>query len=136
MGIHTKDFGETAWFKDSLSDIHWYYYLNAISQNSRAVLLSRNFQTEYGYALGDAINYRNSNGDSVRGIIYGFVDYFPGYVPVSYAMGKRWPLQEKQNYLIVAHLAQIQASWGVTPYQIWIKNEAGSAYILRFRRRE
>ena len=132
MGIHTKDFGETAWFKDSLSDIHWYYYLNAISQNSRAVLLSRNFQTEYGYALGDAINYRNSNGDSVRGIIYGFVDYFPGYVPVSYARGSDGLYQEKQNYLIVAHLAQIQASWGVTPYQIWIKNEASSAYIYDF----
>ena len=132
MGIHTKDFGETAWFKDSLSDIHWYYYLNAISQNSRAVLLSRNFQTEYGYALGDAINYRNSNGDSVRGIVYGFVDYFPGYVPVSYSLGSDGLYEEKQNYLIVAHLAQIQASWGVTPYQIWIKNEDGSSYIYDF----
>ncbi|HIS93824.1 MAG TPA: FtsX-like permease family protein [Candidatus Alectryocaccomicrobium excrementavium] len=132
MGIHTKDFGETAWFKDSLSDIHWYNYLNAISQNSRAVLLSRNFQTEYGYELGDTINYRNSSGDSVRGIVYGFVDYFPGYVPVTYSLGSDGLYQEKQTYLIVAHLAQLQASWGVAPYQIWIKNEDGSSYIYDF----
>ena len=132
MGIHTKDFGETAWFKDGLSDIHWYNYLNAISQNSRAVLLSRNFQTEYGYELGDTINYRNSSGDSVRGIVYGFVDYFPGYVPVTYSLGSDGLYQEKQTYLIVAHLAQLQASWGVAPYQIWIKNEDGSSYIYDF----
>ena len=132
MGIHTKDFGETAWFKDSLSDIHWYHYLNAMSKNSSAVLVSRNLQTEHGCRLGDAISYRSANGDSIRGVIYGFVDYFPGFEPVTYEKGADGLYAEKQNYLIVAHLSQIQSAWGVLPYQVWLKNVDDSGYLYEF----
>lgn len=132
MGIHTKSFGETAWFKDSLSDVHWYHYLNAISQNSRSILVSSNFRTNYGYKLGDSISYKNSNGDSQRGVIYGFVDYFPGFAPVTYKRGTDGIYKETENYLIVAHLQQLQSAWGITPYQIWIKNKDSSAYIYDY----
>ncbi|MBE5782326.1 MAG: FtsX-like permease family protein [Clostridiales bacterium] len=132
MGIHTKDFGEAAWFKDSLSDIHWYHYLNALSRNSRSVLLSRNFQTTHGYKLGDTITYRNKNGDSQMGIVYGFVDYFPGFLPVEYKQGTDGVFKETENYLIVAHLQQLQSSWGEEPYQLWIKNKDGSGYFYEF----
>ncbi len=132
MGIHTKDFGETAWFKDQLSDIHWYHYLNAMAQNSQAVLVSRNFQTLHGCKLGDSFIYRNAGGDTQRGIIYGFVDYFPGFAPVSYKKGTDGLYTESENYLIVAHLQQIQASWGVLPYQIWIRNRDTSDYLYAF----
>ena len=132
MAIHTREFGETAWFKDSLSDIHWYHYLNAMAQNSRSVLLSRNFQTTYGFKLGDAITYKNAAGDSLWGVIYGFVDYFPGFVPVEYKQGTDGVFKETENFLIVANLQQVQASWGVTPYEIWLKNEDGSDYLYEF----
>ena len=133
MGIHTKEFGETAWFKDTLSDIHWYHYLNAMSKNSRAILVSRNFQTKYKCELGDSITYRGSQGESLRGVIYGFVDYFPGYEPIVYKRGSNGLYSETDNYLIVAHLQQIQSSWGVFPYQIWIKNSGpSSAYLYDF----
>ena len=47
MGINTKDFGQTAWFEDStLLPTHWYNYLNAISQNTSAVLVSTNFRRQ------------------------------------------------------------------------------------------
>ena len=132
MGIHTKEFGQVAWYKDSLSDVHWYHYLNAMSQNSRAVLVSRNFAEKHGFELGDSISYRNKNGDSARGIIYGFVDYFPGWAPVSYVKAANGLYEETDNYLIVAHLQQIQSSWGVMPYQVWVKNKDSSAYLYDF----
>ena len=132
MGIHTKEFGEVAWFKDSLSDVHWYHYLNAMAQNSRAVLVSRNFADKYGFELGDSITYRNKNNDSARGVIYGFVDHFPGWAPVSYAKAANGLYEEQDNYLIVAHLSQIQSSWGILPYQVWIKNKDSSAYLYDF----
>ena len=75
MGIHTREFGETAWFKESLLSVHWYEYLNAISQNARAILVSFNFRQKYGYEVGDVLTYINGSGDAMRGIIYGFVDY-------------------------------------------------------------
>jgi len=132
MGIHTKEFGEVAWYKDSLSDVHWYHYLNAMAQNSRAVLVSRNFAEKHGFELGDSITYRNKNNDSARGIIYGFVDYFPGWAPVSYAKAANGLYEETDNYLIVAHLQQVQSSWGVMPYQVWVKNKDSSAYLYDF----
>lgn len=132
MGIETDVFGKTAWFKNSLSDIHWYNYLNAISQNSQAVLVSGNFRTLYGCKLGDTITYRGSNGDTARGIIYGFVDYFPSFVPTTYKSGADGTFKEAPNYLIVAHLHQLQAEWGILPYQLWVNSEDGNSYFYDF----
>jgi len=132
MGIHTKEFGQVAWYKDSLSDVHWYHYLNTMAQNSRAVLVSRNFADKHGFQLGDSITYRNKNNDSTRGVIYGFVDYFPGWTPVSYAKAANGLYEEQDNYLIVAHLSQIQSSWGIMPYQVWVKNRDSSSYLYDF----
>ena len=132
MGIHTKTFGEVARFKEGLTDVHWYHYLNAMSRNSRAVLVSRNFADKHGYRLGDSISYRNNQNDNVRGVIYGFVDYFPGWPPVSYTKGSNGLYQEKENYLIVANLQQVQSTWGVLPYQVWVKNRGSSSYLYDF----
>ena len=56
--------------------MHWYLYLNAISQNAEAILVSENFQ-DLGFRLGDAITYRNEAGDSARGIVYGLCPTSP-----------------------------------------------------------
>lgn len=132
MGINTKDFGKTAWFKNGLLDIHWYNYLNAMSRNSRAVLISSNFRDKYGCELGDSIVYRNKDGKRQQAVIYGFVDYFPGYAPISYKLGEDGLYTESENYLIVGNLQQIQSTWGVEPYEIWFKNADDSAYIYDF----
>lgn len=132
MGIHTKTFGETAWLKDELLPNHFYDYLNVMAANSRAVILSRNFQTKHGLELGDAIYYRNGAGDSARGVIYGFVDYWPTYAPTSYKKGADGVYKETENYLIVANLNQLQAYWGVMPYEVWIDAEDSSRFMYEF----
>ncbi len=132
MGIHTKEFGETAWFKEALLSHHWYEYLNAISQDASAVLVSSNLQEKYGYKLGDIINYANANGDYTRGIIYGFVDYWPSYAPVTTVKGDDGLYHDTENFLIVAHLSQLQSAWGVTPYQVWINTNGSSQFLYRF----
>lgn len=132
MGINTKEFGETAWFQESLLPVHWYQYLNAISQNARAVLVSSNFQSTYGYQTGDIITYSNKDGKSIRGIIYGFVDYWPTYAPVVRTKNSDGLYTEKPNYLIVAHFSQLQSAWGVTPYQIWFKMADSSRPLYDF----
>jgi putative ABC transport system permease protein len=104
MGIHTREFGETAWFSDSLLPYHWYEYLNRMSMDARAVLVSRNFQTQYNYKLGDALYYKNKNNKTARGVIYGFVDYWPSYAPVKYSRGSDGLYKETEQFLIVAHL--------------------------------
>lgn len=132
MGIHTKEFGETAWFKEALLPVHWYEYLNALSQDSGRILVSSNFRDIYGYKEGDGLRYTNGNGDSMRGIICGFVDYWPAYAPVTRIQGSDGLYKETDNFLIVAHLSRLQAAWGVMPYQVWIKTEGSSQFIYDY----
>lgn len=132
MGIHTKEFGEIAWFKDSLLPAHWYEYLNAISQDSQAILVSSNFRDQYGYELGDVLKYTKDGGKLVYGIIKGFVDYWPSYSPYIEVQEEDGTTKEKEQFLIVAHLSQLQAAWGITPYQVWIRTEDSSQFIYDY----
>ena len=142
MGIHTKEFGEVAWFKESLLPVHWYELLNAMSSNAGNILVSGNFRDIYGYKIGDVLSYYNKNGDSVRGIISGFVDYWPTYAPYTRTKGADGIYKQSDHFLIVANLAQLQSAWGITPYQVWIKakdstqfmydyaNESGTQFVM------
>jgi len=134
MGIHTKEFGETAWFKDKLMAVHWYKYLNAISQNSRAVLVSSNLQEKYGYRIGDSITFNNADGKSFTGVIYGFVDYWPTFASVTRVQNRDGTYKDQDNYLVIAHLEQLQANWGLMPYQIWFNTKDSNAPIYEFVR--
>lgn len=132
MGIHTKDFGETAWFDDDLLDQHWYNYLNAISQNTNAVLVSTNFKTSLGYALGDVVTYTTVTGQQVRGVIYGFVDYWPGYNPKVSEENTDGSENDIDNFLIVAHLRKLQNVDGVLPYEVWMRMEDSTQSVYDF----
>ena len=132
MAIHTKEFGETAWFKDSLSTIHWYEYLNAIAQNSRAILVSSQFRDVYGFQVGDSLVYTNADGFSIRGIIYGFFDYWPTYSSTVSFKDASGAFQRQRNLMIVANLGQIQNTWGVKPYQIWMEAEGSTQFIYDY----
>lgn len=132
MGVDTKQFGQTAWFKDGLLPAHWYDYLNAISQNASAILVSSNFRDVLGYQLGDIVGYRDSGGNAARGVIYGFVDYFPTYNPVVAGSNSEGLRTETNRYLIVANFNYLTSAWGVVPYQVWLKTEGDTGFIYDF----
>jgi len=132
LAVDTEDFGKTAWFDESLLPTHWYNYLNAISKNARGILVSSNMRDQYGFKIGDVITYTNTAKDSSRGIIYGFVDYWPGYQPFVYRKGSDGLYTESPNYLIVANLSQVQDDMGLLPYEIWIKAEDGTDFIYEY----
>ena len=123
MGIHTAQFGRVAYMRDDLLPVHWYRYLNAMSQDSAAVLLSENWHTDLGYELGDAITVYNINESPFNGVVVGFVEYWPTYsgeVETFVGVGKT---EMQPEYLIVANIAQLQADWGVMPYEVWIDTD-------------
>jgi len=130
MAIDTKAFGETASMEDGLLPSHWYNYLNAMSQTADAVLLSDNFR-DYGYKINDVIYYR-VNDETLRGVVYGFVEYWPGYASVTYRKGTDGVYAEKDNYMIVSNLAPVQVKCGVLPYQVWIKTTGSTQFIYDF----
>lgn len=132
MGINTRQFGQTVDFNSELLPIHWYEYLNAISQNPTSVLVSSNMKDNLGYSLGDTITYKSSDGFTARGVIYGFVDYWPTYKPLTITKGSDGVEKEVSNYLVVANFSYLQSQWGLTPYQLWIKAVNTSEFIYDF----
>ncbi len=100
MGINTKEFGQVAWFKESLLATHWYEYLNMISQNANAILVSSNFQDHYGYKVGDALHYMNSTGDWRLGARHYL--WFCGLLAVLFAgndkQRQRWCYQRDRSF--------------------------------------
>lgn len=62
MGIDTKDFGETAYFKTNLLDKHWYHYLNDLAKDENGVIVSSNFKEKYGYKLETSYPIKTTMG--------------------------------------------------------------------------
>lgn len=130
MGIDTKEFGETAWFCEGLLDSHWYNYLNAMSNSAYGVLVSESFRIDLGMQLGDTIYY-TVEGHQTRGIICGFIDYWPGFNPVrTVTWGER--SFEINNYLIVANRAQLKSVTGIETYKIYLKTDGSSEEIYKY----
>ncbi len=133
MAIDTKRFGEVVSdFDTTLLPTHINNYLNAMAGNTNAVLLSTNFHDKLGVSLGDEITYTNSDDVDMTGIVYGFVDYFPGYVQENNELNEEDTLITTENYLIVANLAPVQQAYGVKPYQVWIKTSGSSDFIYDY----
>lgn len=131
LGIHTREFGETAYFDTDLYPVHPNEYLNAMAGDTSAVLVSENFRA-LGYQLGDVISYTNNNKQSAMGVICGFVDYWPTWQETEKILNQDGTLRETTNYLIVAHLAQLQEQWGIQPYEVWIRTADSSQFLYDF----
>jgi putative ABC transport system permease protein len=153
MGINTREFGITANFDSTLMRTHWYHYLNAMAQDPYGVIVSSNFRDEKGYKLGDTITYRdasktttntihgygytmplgkNTSAKTVNGVIYGFVDYWPGFASTKTELTAAGDVVQTNHYLIVASLAQLQMEYGVKPYQIWFDMEGSTQPMYDF----
>lgn len=137
MGIQTKEFGEIAYMPDDVNDTHWYNYLNKIAEDPYGVLVSSNARDQYGLKEGDCISYNrydelDRNAAFGKGVIVGFVDYFPGYNSKKLVQNADGTYTEEEVFLIVASFDMVQNSLGKIPYERWIKNSDGNGYIYDF----
>lgn len=133
MGIDTKSFGETvSKFQSDLLPVHLNRYLNALAKKTDAVLLSSNYHTTYGIEVGEKITYKNEEDVDTEATVFGFVDYFPGYVEETHEINEEDVLVTTENYLIVANLSQVQQAFGLRPYQVWIKTDGSSQFIYDY----
>ncbi|MDI9470362.1 MAG: FtsX-like permease family protein [Bacillota bacterium] len=129
LGIHTKEFGETLNFIDGLLPEHINSYLNAMSRDPRAVLLSENFRREFAVEIGDVITYYDPDDHSSRGIVAGFVPYFPSFVPLQEVSSPDGSTRLEERFLIVAGLAELQARLGLYPYEVWLRTSDPDAVL-------
>ena len=133
MAIDTKNFGETVSdFNPTLLPTHLNNYLNAMAKDASAVILSSNYHTKYGVELGDKITYENEDSQTIEGTVYGFVDYFPGYVRESHELSDTDTLVTTENFLVIANLAIVQQTFGIRPYEVWIHTDGSSQFIYDY----
>lgn len=132
MGINTKEFGETAKMDAHLLPEHINQYLNAMAVDARAVILSENFRSTQGLAIGDTVYLSDGNGESVYGIVADFVPYWPGFQPTSSRDYTDGSTIVTDNYLVIAHLSEIQSSFGILPYDLWLNTNGESQFLYDF----
>lgn len=125
LGIHTKEFGENTWLDPELLGRHYYELLNELAVEPTGVLVSRNFQTRQECKEGDAIRYYSGGKKEIRAKIVGFVDYWPGYEPVTMELGADGEVISRDNFLIIANYTTLQKSLGTVPYEVWISLKDG-----------
>jgi putative ABC transport system permease protein len=125
MGIIPNEFGRTTWFRKGLLSHHINEYLNLMSQDPRAVLLSTSFQEKYELKTGDSIFITWGDQGYFEAVVYAFIDYWPTY-------NSNIKNREKETPdFIVANYSYIRAKMALEPYQVWLSKapEATSAEI-------
>lgn len=137
MGIQTEEFGKTAYMPEGILDKHWYYYLNAMAENPYGVLMSSNARDKLGLSEGDSISYtrfdeENRTAGMGKGVIVGFVDYFPGFSNEKYVKNSNGSYTVEDVYLVVAGYDMVENFLGRIPYERWIANKDSNGYIYDF----
>ncbi len=136
LGIHTKEFGETASLQDGLNETHWYHALNALAKKADGVIISRNLADAQGLSVGDLTQYtryspiegRESEKIGTAEVrVCAIVDAFPGYERFLYVKNKDGEVSRQENYLVVANYAAVVDEFGLTPYHVWMKKAEGVA---------
>ncbi len=113
--IDPADFGRTAWYRCDLWSAHFYAYLNALSVNERACLISSSLSKKINAQMGDWITVNWEGSDTASFLVAGIVNYWPGWNPYPSAEGDPEPL------LLVADLNAVQSLLAVEPYSVWLK---------------
>ncbi len=120
MGIKAQGFYNVTTMDSDLLPYTYAEYLNVLSADAEAVIVSENFMIKQGYKLGDVIAYENADGAMGMGLIYGFFNYWPTYEPESYAINEEGGIETTDQYMIVANQSYLKEKWGAYPYEVWL----------------
>ncbi|MCL2056830.1 MAG: ABC transporter permease [Oscillospiraceae bacterium] len=120
MGIIPHEFGRIAWTRRDLLPTHIGNYMNLMTADPSAVLLSASMRDDLGIRVGDhvRIGWREQSAN-LDGTVYGFVDYWPSINPHS-ADGRA------RSHFVIANLDSIHRQMRMEPYSVWIKMGEGA----------
>ena len=136
MGINTNEFGKAAPLEEGLLPHDYYDYLNVLSRNPDAVLISSGMKNKYNLKVGDTLSvnlYLPSGGyHLVNTTVYGVFDNWPGYKPSKIVIGPDGNPTSSENNLIVANLSMVQGAVGIAPYDVWINLDGDTEAFYEF----
>lgn len=121
MGIIPYEFGQLTWYRNDLLPTHINHYLNLMTEDPRAVFISRSLAEASGIQPGDEIEITwDSQNGYLDCIVYGVVDYWPSINP------EKQPGDTAEPQFIIANLNLIHSQMSMEPYQIWMKKADGA----------
>jgi len=113
MGIIPHEFGQIAWYRNDLFPTHINNYLNLMTADPSAVLLSSSMRDDFGFSIGDHLRVGwSEQSSSLDCTVYGFVDFWPSINPVL------------QPHFIIANLNTIHRQMRMEPYSIWMNHDS------------
>lgn len=135
MGIHTKEFGETAILPGEGSRHHWYLDLNELAKEPEGIIISSNLAKELGVSVGDFVTYtryspvkENEELGQTSGKVCAIVNEFPGYEQYQYETSEQGEIKETEKYLLVCNYTHAVTQFPLTPYEVWLKfSDSGDA---------
>jgi len=138
MGIETRSFGETVWFRDDLLQAHMNHFLNVLGNEPFGILLSDYFRTERGAEVGATVTLSEvlpgtlPGGGAVQFTIVGFVEHWPTFNPTrsEEVVGQTLSVP---NQLAIVNKRALDLNWGTRPYEIWMRtNTPTNQFIYDF----
>ncbi|MCR4690493.1 MAG: ABC transporter permease [Lachnospiraceae bacterium] len=138
MGIHTKEFGQTARLREGLNEEHFYSYLNELAVEYGGAIVSSNLALELKVQVGDYIQCdmlppkvigQKDPYATAKVKIVGIVEAWPGYERFGYRQDEEGKTIEEESYLIVMNYAFVNSAYGLFPYEVWGKAEGEDAKI-------
>ena len=131
MAVDPYDFGNVAWLRhDLLRPYHINQYLNLLSLDPSAVLVSRSLFDHYNLELGDPLHIGWTGTNNEVFTIYGVIDFWPAWNPIrgdDSGEGLRMGETATGPTLIVANLSYVHAYMGLEPYELWMRYEEGAS---------
>lgn len=125
MGIVPYEFGQIGWLRQGLLPHHMNQYLNLMTENRTAFLLSSSLKKKYELKEGDPVSISWSGQTNLNGVIFAFIDYWPTFNPNARKENDKSQTQE----FVVANLPYIQDEMAMEPYEVWFKKLPGASSI-------
>ena len=122
MGVIPHEFAEVAWFRRDLLPFHINAYLGLLASSPKAMLVSNSVREQYDIKQGDSILVTWAGQSSIEGIVYAFIDFWPGINPLQSA-------SSRDGYgarFVVANLSLIHAKMAIEPYDTWVRKIKGT----------
>lgn len=115
MAIEPDKFANIAWFRNDLTPVHWWNYINALIDYPTGVIASTSLQ-EKGYNLGDEITVSWARNE-ITLTIMSFVDYWSGINP--------YQVNDKGEYIdfVIGNFSHITDVSALQPYEVWLELE-------------
>lgn len=116
MGIIPHEFATIAWSNNVMLPFHINEYMNALTKEPRAMILSSAFEKKLGFKMGDSVQVKIDGGKFINGYVAAFVDYWPSV-----------DLRKEDTLLVVANQAHLEKSMAMRPYEVWASKKGPEA---------